>query len=153
VAGLIVAATAGCGFQLRGTHAIPYHSLYLDASKDNQTARQLAIALRNRGIVVTETAKDADAVLKLSQEKKTRAILSLSGSGRVREYRLNYSLSYSLTGKDGREIYPDTTIQSIQDFTYDDNLYLAKTSEETFLYRSMQDNAVQQILRRLATPA
>lgn len=142
---------AGCGFQLRGVHTIPYRSLYLDAPKDSPAGRQLADALRSRGVVIAETSKDADAVLKLSQEKQTRSILALSGGGRVREYRLNYSLNYSLTGKDEKEIYPDAIIQSTRDFTYDDNQYLAKTAEENFLYRDLRDDAVQQILRRLAS--
>jgi LPS-assembly lipoprotein len=142
----------GCGFQLRGAHAIPYHSIYVDAPKDSPAARQLSTSLRSQGITVTGSAKDADAMLKLSQEKKTLTILALSGGGRVREYRINYSLSYSLTGKDGQEIYPEATIQSGRDFTYDDNQYLAKTAEEEFLYRDLRDEAVQQILRRLATP-
>ena len=141
---------AGCGFQLRGAHAIPYRSIYLDAPKDSKTARHLADALRGQGVAVVDTVKDADARLRISQEKQSRSILSLSGGGRVREYRLNYSLSYSLSDKDGREIYPEAVIQSIRDFTYDDNLYLAKTAEENFLYRDLQDEAVQQILRRLA---
>lgn len=167
LAGLVVAAIAGCGFQLRGTHAIPYRSIYLDANKNGSedtydgglsTTRKenigprLTQALRAQGINLAASIKEADAVLHISQEKQTRSILSLSGGGRVREYRLNYSLTYSLTGKDGKEIYPEATIQSTRDFTYDDNQYLAKTAEESFLYRDLQDNAVQQILRRLATP-
>ena len=142
---------AGCGFQLRGTHAIPYKSIYVDAHKDSAAAKQLSAALGKQGIVLAENAQSAEVMLKLSQEKKNRTILSLSGGGRVREYRLNYNLSYSLTGKDGKEIYPDSSIQLTRDFTYDDNQYLAKTAEESFLYRDLQDDAVQQILRRLAS--
>ena len=141
---------AGCGFHLRGTHAIPYRSIYVDAPRDSAAARQLTSALRSQGIAIAEGAKNAEVVLKLFEEKKTRSILSLSGGGRVREYRINYALGYSLTGKGGREIYPAATIQLSSDFTYDDNQYLAKTAEESFLYRDLQDDAVQQILRRLA---
>jgi LPS-assembly lipoprotein len=149
---LALLTASGCGFQLRGAHAIPYRSIYLDAPKDSPAARQLASVLRSQGITLTESAKDADARLKLFDEKQTRSILSLSGGGRVREYRLNYSLSYSLTDKEGREIYPVTTLQASRDFTYDDNQYHAKAAEENFLYRDLRDDAVQQILRRLSTP-
>lgn len=152
LAGLTATALAGCGFQLRGAHAIPYRSIYVDAPKDSAAAKQLTGALRSQGVAVAETAQGADAVLKLTQERQTRSILSLSGGGRVREYRLTYILGYSLTGKDGKEVYPDSAIQSTRDFTYDDNQYLAKTAEENFLYRDLQDDAIQQILRRLAVP-
>jgi LPS-assembly lipoprotein len=108
-------------------------------------------ALQERGLAIADSAKSADAVLKLSKENKGLTILSLSGSGRVREYRLNYSLVYSLTGRDGQGIYPESAFQASHDFTYDDNLYLAKTAEENFLYRDLQKDAVQLILRRLAS--
>lgn len=162
---------AGCGFELRGAHAIPYRSIYLAASKggsentyetyDGSTPStvhresivpKLTKALRAQGVTIAASPKEADAVLRISQEKQNRSILSLSGGGRVREYRLNYTLNYSLTGKDEREIYPETTILSSRDFTYDDNQYLAKAAEESFLYRDLQEDAVQQILRRLARP-
>lgn len=157
---------AGCGFQLRGAHAIPYRSIYVDATKGSEplyesgpstlqresVAPKLMKALRAQGITVAASPREADAILRISQEKQNRSILSLSGGGRVREYRLNYTLNYALVGKDEREIYPETTILSSRDFTYDDNQYLAKTAEETFLYRDLQDDAVQQILRRLARP-
>lgn len=141
---------AGCGFQLRGPYAVPYRSIYLDAPRGNQAARKLAQDLKSQGITLTDSIKDAEVRLRLSPETRTRNILSLSGGGRVREYQLQYSLSYSLSYPDGREIYPETTIKSSREFTYDDNLYLAKTAEEEFLYRDLQDSAAQQILRRLS---
>ena len=141
---------AGCGFQLRGRDTIPYRSLYINAPETSQAARQLADALRNRGIVVAETASAAEATLKIAQEHEKRTVLALSGGGRVREYRLNLTLSYSLTGKDGQEIFPLSEILQSRDFTYDDNQYLAKTAEENFLYRDLREDAVQQIVRRLS---
>lgn len=141
---------AGCGFQLRGKDAIPYRSLYIDAPEASQAARQLAEALRNRGIVVTETAKAADATIKLVLERENRTVLALSGGGRVREYRLNLALTYSLIGQNGQAIFPPSEILQSRDFTYDDNQYLAKTAEENFLYRDLREDAVRQIVRRLS---
>ncbi len=62
---------------------------------------------------------------------------------------MNYTINYSLNDRDGKVIYPDSLIQLTRDFTYDDNLYLAKNAEEAFLYRDLEEDAVQQILRRL----
>jgi LPS-assembly lipoprotein len=141
---------AGCGFQLRGTQHIPYRSLYLQV-QDNESAliRRLRQALLENRVVLSESAGDADAVLAITKELKTRTILALSGGGRVREYRLNYSLNYSLSDRNGLPIYPDSLIQLTRDYTYDDNLYLAKTAEEAFLYRDLEEDIVQQIMRRL----
>lgn len=152
LAGLAATAMAGCGFRLRGAYTIPYRSIYVDAPAGSKTARQLANALRSQGVTVTDAAGEAEARLKFTQEAQSRSILALSGGGRVREYRLTYTLGYSLTDKAGREILPPATIQLNRDFTYDDSQYLAKTAEESFLYRDLQDDAVQQILRRLSIP-
>ncbi len=141
---------AGCGFQLRGAQRIPYRSLYIQVHERESTlVRRLEQALKNSNVTLAATAKEAEAVLVLAQERKNRTILALSGGGRVREYRLNYNVSYSLNDAEGKVIYPDSLIQLTRDFTYDDNLYLAKTAEETFLYRNLEEDAVQQILRRL----
>lgn len=149
-AALPAAGLTGCGFQLRGKDAIPYRSLYIDAPETSLAARQLADVLRSRGMSVAETSKTADAIIRFAQERESRSVLALSGGGRVREYRLHYFLSYSLTGKDGQEIFPLAEIQQSRDFTYEDNQYLAKTAEENFLYRDLRDDAVQQIVRRLS---
>ena len=148
--GFALAAVAGCGFQLRGKDSIPYRSLYIDAPETSAAAKLLAQSLRSRGVTVMDAAKAADATLKLTQEQENRTVLALSGGGRVREYRLNYGLSYQLVDKDAQEILPLTTIQQSRDFTYDDDRYLAKTAEENFLFRDLRDDAVQQIVRHLS---
>jgi LPS-assembly lipoprotein len=146
----VVLPLAGCGFQLRGTHHIPYHSIYVQ-SPDRESAfvRGIEQRLKENQVALSESAKNAEAVLNLSPERKNRTILALSGGGRVREYRLNYAVGYSLNDREGKPIFPESLIQLTRDFTYDDNLYLAKTAEEAFLYRDLEEDAIEQILRRL----
>lgn len=150
VVACVVAALAGCGFQLRGQNTIPYTSLHIDAPENSPVARRLGDLLDDRGVKLAEKAKAAQATLKISQEKINRTVLSLSGGGRVREFRLNYVLTYSLIAADGREIFPDAEIRQTHDFTYDDNQYLAKTAEEEFLHHDLREEAAQQIMRRLS---
>lgn len=141
---------AGCGFQLRGAQRIPYRSVYIQTpDRESAFVRRLEQTLKDNQVALGASAREADAVLILSQEKKNRTILALSGGGRVREYRLNYAVNYSLNDREGKTIYPDSLIQLTRDFTYDDNLYLAKNAEEAFLYRDLEEDASQQILRRL----
>jgi LPS-assembly lipoprotein len=46
---------------------------------------------------------------------------------------------------------PTTEIGLSRDMTYSDTQVLAKAEEEKLLYRDMQNDAAQQILRRMAT--
>ena len=141
---------AGCGFQLRRTDGIPFASLYVDAPPGSVVAQRIGTLLRSdKTTRLVATAGEAEAVLKISQEARTKVILSLSGAGRVTEYRLGLRLSYSVAGKTGRSLAAPEVIELARDITYDDTKVLAKAAEEQLLYTDMDDNAAQRIVRRL----
>ncbi|MEI6301055.1 MAG: LPS assembly lipoprotein LptE, partial [Betaproteobacteria bacterium] len=48
------------------------------------------------------------------------------------------------------DFLPPTEIFLTRDITYNDSQVLAKESEEALLYRDMQTDMVQQVLRRLS---
>jgi len=150
LAALPAALIAGCGFQLRRLEGIPFASLYVDAPSDSGVVQRIRNALQsNKNTRLTATAGEAEAVLQVGQEERTKIILSLSGAGRVTEYRLGLKLTYSVKGKDGRSLASAETIELVRDMTYDDAQVLAKSYEEQLLYRDMEDTAAQRILRRM----
>ena len=77
-------------------------------------------------------------------------MLSLTGAGRVREFRLRYRVGFRVHDGKGNNYVPQSTLELTRDVTYDDADVLAKESEEQLLYRDMQGDMVQQIMRRLA---
>lgn len=140
----------GCGFQLRRSDGIPFASLYVDAPSGSLVAQRIRNSLiSNRKTRLAATAGEAEAVLKITQEERTKVILSLSGAGRVTEYRLGLRLSYSVDDKAGHSLAAPEVIELTRDITYDDTKVLAKGAEEQLLYRDMDDNAAQRIVRRL----
>ena len=150
LAALPVALVAGCGFQLRRLDGMPFTSLYIDTSSGGVVAQRVrSLLASNKTTRLVATAEEAEAVLKLGQEERSKIILSLSGAGRVTEYRLGLKLTYSVGGKDGRVWAAAETIELSRDLTYDDTLLLAKGTEEQLLYRDMEDNAALRIMRRL----
>ena len=144
------ALVTGCGFQLRRAAGIPFASLYLDAPAGSQVAQRLRNMLASsKTLRLAETAGQAEATLKLGAETRGKTILSLSGAGRVTEYRLSFQLTYSINGRDGRVLGEPETIDLSRELTYDDSQVLAKDAEEQLLYRDMEESATQRILRRL----
>ena len=144
------ALLAGCGFKLRRLEGIPFARLRLDAPAGSAVAEVIRKSLVSGGFArLVETADQAEAVLNIGPEVSTRTILSLSGAGRVTEYRLLYRVNYSVFTPDGRPWVESEMIELTRDYTYSDAAYLAKTAEESLLYRDMQYQAAQQILRRL----
>lgn len=144
------ALAAGCGFQLRRLGGMPFASLFVDAPPDSAVAKRIRTALAaDKKTRITATAGEADAVLKLSQEERTKTILSLSGAGRVTEYRLGLQFKYSVVARDESLLAAPESIELNRDLTYDDTQLLAKGAEEQLLYRDMEDNAALRIVRRL----
>src|SRR5262249_19698573 len=99
---------------------------------------------------VVDDPKGADANLAFSTEQKEKVILSLTGTGAVREYQLRYRVGFRVHDGKGGEYVPQSTITLTRDITYSDTDVLAKEAEEQLLYRDMQNDMVSQIVRRLA---
>ena len=137
-----------CGFHLRGQAALPFESMYISASPSfsNQLARAVRAGSKTR---VTNNPKDAEVTLQVLGETRERSILSLSFSGRVRELQIRYRVSFRVDDSKGREYLAPSEILLKRDLIYSDTDVLGKEQEETLLYRDMQNDAVQQVVRRL----
>jgi LPS-assembly lipoprotein len=149
---LIITILAGCGFQLRGSIALPFDSLYLDSKGAPSLAADMESNLRH-GAKVRLTAKpdEAQATLHLGPEKSDKRILSIGGTGRVREYQLIYQVNFRVVDNASKDdLIEPQTVELRRDFSYDDSKVLAKEAEEQVLWRDMRTDAVQQIQRRLA---
>jgi LPS-assembly lipoprotein len=141
---------AGCGFRLRGTAEVPFQSLYVPGATSGialDLKRNIQVGTRAR---VVDDPKEADAVLQFTEESRAKEILSLTGAGRVREFQLRYRVGFRVHDGKGAEYVPNSVIQLTRDVTFNDAEILAKEQEEQLLFRDMQSDMVQQILRRLA---
>jgi len=146
----LVAATLGaCGFQLRGTAKLPFTSLYVQVPDSSALGHEIKRTLRVNNTRIADTPAAAEGTLVIMSELRERQILSLGGQGRVREYRLLFRMGYQVTDGKAKIITSPTEIMITRDISFNDEDALAKESEEALLYRDMQTDAVQQLLRRL----
>ena len=147
---LLALTLAGCGFQLRGSAQVPFNSLYIPNARTGiglELKRNIEAGTQAK---IVDDPKTADAILELSGEAREKIILSLGGTGRVREFRLRYSISYRVHDGKGGEYVPASTVNLTRDITFNDAEILAKEAEEQLLVRDMQSDMVQQLLRRLS---
>jgi LPS-assembly lipoprotein len=150
---LIIAALAvlpACGFQLRGTANVPFETVYVPAGGGIALDMKRSIQAGTRATVVDDP-KSAEAVLQFTEETREKEILSLTGTGRVREYKLHYRVGFRLHDNKGADFVPQTRLTLSRDITFNDSEVLAKEAEEQLLFRDMQNDMVQQIMRRLAS--
>ncbi len=142
---------AGCGFQLRGARPLPFKSVYLGMYQYSELAAAIRREIRaNGGTVIAEKPEDAEVRLEVLADLKDKIILALNTQGRVREYQLRQRFAFRLVSKSGQEVMPSTDILLRRDLAFDDTQLLAKQQEEILLYRDMQNDLVQQLMRRLA---
>ena len=152
IAVLMMALLAGCGFQLRGAYSLPYESLYISGADYSMVIAGLKRAIRaSRSARLADSAADAQATFLPTAEAKDTVALSYSSSGRVREKRLRYLYGYRIVDSKGRDLVLPGQVELSRDLTYADSDVLAKTQEEDLLWRDMESDLVQQLLRRLST--
>jgi len=149
----VVATLPACGFQLRGSngsYTMPFRSIYVGFPDNSALGTELRRNLRAGGVTIADAASAAEAQLVVLGENRGKQILSLNSLGRVREYLLTYTLSFTVRDPKGVELLPVTEISLRRNMAFDETQVLAKESEEALLYRDMQADLVQQIMRRLA---
>jgi LPS-assembly lipoprotein len=149
------ALLAGCGFRLRGAPEFAFGSIQVAAPPGSPLARELVRTLESAGgpLRVLRDAPaqaPADVVLDLLSEQHERAIVGLTPSGQVRELQLRLRVRFRLRTPQGDERIPETELLQTRDISYSETIALAKEAEEALLYRNMQTDIVQQLLRRLA---
>ncbi|MBC3869893.1 LPS-assembly lipoprotein LptE [Undibacterium oligocarboniphilum] len=148
---LAMMTLSACGFALRGPVSFPFHSIYIGLSDASPLGGELKRQIRANGQTqITSEAKDAEVILDVLGETREKQILSLNSQGRVREYNLLYRFNFRLRNAEGKEFLEPVLIQLRRTITFNESQVLAKESEEALLYRDMQSDLVQQIMRRLS---
>lgn len=161
----IASLLAGCGFKLRGAAPLPFANAYVEAGdavlstlgsssslSSQRINSQLAPLLRSALLANKKLAADRESaaiIINLTNEAREKAILSLSGAGKVREYRLTHRVKVSAVNKNGREVLTPALLQLNRDFSYSDEQIMAKEAEEALLQKEMEQDLLRQILRRL----
>lgn len=150
-AGLAALALGGCGFRLRGPQQLDFATLHIGVSELSDFGASLRRTVATSGTTtVVEDAAQAEARLQILAIERGREILSLTGAGKVREYQLTERIRFQLLDKSGTTLIPPTAIAASREYTFDDSQVLGKEQEEALLYRDMQNDLVQQLMRRLA---
>lgn len=149
---LLAACLMGCGFQLRGTAGgpLPYRSLHLALPESADLSLWLARYVRASGqTTLARTPGEAEAVFQQLSDQRQKNILSVNAQGLVREYRLEARYTFRVVDPRGQELLPPAEITLIRDISYDDSSILAKDQEEAILWRDINRDLANQIMRRL----
>ena len=138
-----------CGFHLRGLSSIPFESVYIQASDPLVILDIKRRIQASSKTIVLDNPNDSQAILHILNARKRKVILSVSGSGRVREFQLRYSISFKVTDKNGREVVPIGNIEIKRVLPFSDSAFLAAQMEEEMLIKEMKKDAILKMMDRL----
>ncbi len=113
-------------------------------------ARDITMLYTRSGGTVVEDRKEADAVLEILGERNDRRVAAVNSAGFVSQFELYYELSFRMLDLRGEIIHPVSIVGVTRDYAFDPNNVLGKAQEETLLREDMRQQAIGQMLRRLA---
>ena len=146
-------ALSGCGFRLREAPDFAFDSIAIAGSSSSlaaQLRRTLAAGGDVQVLPSNAPASQAQVVLDLLREFQEKVVVGLNASGPVREFQLRSTLNFRLRTPQGRVLIQPTELVQERDVSFNESAVLAKEAEEGLLYRDMQNDLVQQLMRRLA---
>lgn len=149
---IIAAALTGCGFHLRGVGSgnLPYKTMYIALPDTADVNIWLQRYIKASGsTTIVDNAKAADAIFQQLGDSRLKTILSVNAQGRVREYRLQLTYTFRVVNQKGQVLVPPNEVALTRDISFDDSNILAKDLEEGLLWRDMNNDLVNQIMRRL----
>jgi LPS-assembly lipoprotein len=172
---LLISLLAACGFKLRGSAELPGYklpfatiALGLDPASEFHAQLKRTIEASSPGTKVISDSAQAEAVLAVLGDNSQKTILSLNAAGRAREFQLERTFTFKVLAKGAATTiapqvkFPDAQVEAPIEYiaasaisvrrqmTFSDDLVLSKESEEATLWRDIQSDVVQQLMRRLA---
>ena len=154
--GMVAAALSGCGFQLRQTGDYPFKTIYTTFATGNpgpfgeELRRQLQATGRIQLLTEAKQAQQADVILDILQDQRRRVVVGTNAAGQVRELQLRMTVKFRLRTPEGVEWIEPVEVFQQRDLSFSETAALSKEIEEAMLNREMQNDIIQQIMRRLA---
>jgi LPS-assembly lipoprotein len=160
IAGGLMAALAGCGFKLRQPPKLAFETIRSPGNFATPVARELLRALEQAGIRTvppeaprqpdTPPGEVPDLVMDVLQDQRERAVVGITATGQVRELQLRVRFKFRVRSGEGADLIDDTELLQTRDISFTETAVLGKEAEEALMYRDMQTDIVQQVLRRLS---
>src|SRR5277367_6705720 len=148
-----VLALTACGFRLAGSDPLPavmarpYLSL-----KDPYTdfSREFEHQLKSSGATPQIAREGATASVEVTKDLVEQRTLAVSAKNIPTEYELTYTVTFSVRGGD-KELLAPQTISLSKDFSFEENVLLAKEHEADILRQQMARDLVSIAMRRLTS--
>ncbi len=145
---------AACGFKLRGSVDFAFKSLYLNGAANSAFLRELQRNLEGVGALKVlrdpTEALQAEAIYDDLGQRRERVVVSRNAAGEVRELQIRLFTRFRVRDQKGGYYVTESELMQYREISYVETYALSKANEEEMLFRDMQTDLVQQIVRRLS---
>jgi LPS-assembly lipoprotein len=114
---------------------------------------ELKRGLESVGVAVSQDAaalSKQEVVLDVLADQREKIVSSVNAAGQTREFKLRVRVRYRVRTGSGRELGEEAELLAERDISFAEGVVLAKEAEEQLLFRDMQTDLVNQLMRRLA---
>jgi LPS-assembly lipoprotein len=148
----MAALLGGCGFELRKPAELHFRGIQLVGFHAHSPfAQELTKQINaSPATQVVESAAQAQVVLESITDARERIVAASTATGLVTEFTLRSRFKFRLRTPAGKVLIPDTELLLSRDLSYSESIALAKEQEEEFLFRALQSDIVDQVMRRLS---
>jgi LPS-assembly lipoprotein len=147
----LIAGLCACGFRLEGNDTLPgiLARPYLTL-KDPYTdfSREFEHQLKSAGATLQSVRANSTATIEVTKDLVERRTLSVSALNIPTEYELTYTITFTVHGTD-KELLAPQTISLSKDYSFEENVLLAKEHEADILRQQMARDLVAIAMRRL----
>ena len=147
---------SACGFQLRGSAALP-DEMAVTFIKSNRPwgplVEDFAEALRTHHVKVTEDRSESTAVLEIITDAQDKDVLSVDSTGKVLEFQLRQTIQFAVTTREKLPLLEPQTVTMTRDYLYSNTDVLSKEREEVVVRRALQRELVHLAMLRITTAA
>jgi len=152
---LLAGATAGlaaCGFHLRGAMDFAFDTVAVTPETGGAVAPELIRILgdRIRPVAPKQDQEPPQVIVDILSEAREKSVVGTNSSGQVREFQLRLRVKFRMRTPQGRTLIAETEVAQQRDISFSEAAVLSKEAEEALLFRDMQSDIVQQLLRRMA---
>ncbi len=153
---LLAALSAGCGFHLRGSAALP-PAMAVTFIRSDQPFSTLvddfSDALKIHNVRVTQERSEATAVLNILNNSIKTAVLSVNTAGKVLEYDILQTIRFSVVTAGNEVLVPEQTVNMSRDYIFSSTDVLGKQREDKVVRANLQRNVVNLAMLRIAAAA